>query len=84
MKMSERDRVNDTPLAHWQTMETAPKDKALWLYSPGYASGAVAGYWNKRGWWSAIDGAGSALPGPKYWMLRTEPPAPPDFAERGG
>lgn len=67
----------------WPPIETAPKDKPLWIYARGYP-GAVAGYWNKRGWWSAADGDGSALSPPRYWMLRTEPPAPPDFDELGG
>jgi hypothetical protein len=77
---------NDTPLADWQTIESAPKESPLWLYSMGYAGGAVAGYWDKRhGWWTAVGKAGSCLvPTPKYWLPRTEPPAPPDFHERGG
>lgn len=82
--MLDKRQADDTPMNHWQPIGTAPKDKPLWLYSMGYACGAVAGYWNKRGWWSAVGGAGSALVQPHYWMLRTEPPAPPDFAERGG
>jgi len=66
-----------------------PKDQPLWFYSVSYSAGAIPGYWNKdRGWWSRVGGGGSCLATaenpPTYWMLRTEPPAPPDFAERGG
>lgn len=79
------DRANDP---RWQRdLAQAPKDKPIWLWSHGFAGGAIAAYWNEpRGWWSAVRGAGSCLVHgswetesfPNYWwMLRTEPPSSP-------
>lgn len=46
----------------WQTMDTAPRDRIVWLYHRSWAGGPTLASWNDRGkWWSAVRGAGSCL-----------------------
>jgi len=66
-------------------LKTAPKDKAIWIWSPSFAGGSIAAYWHSENkWWSRKGGAGSCLvwtydnaEDHYHWMLRTEPPAGP-------
>lgn len=63
--------MNITMTETWQPIESAPRDRILWLAHPAYVSGPSGpflGYYNhERGWWSACGDAGTELT-PTHWF----------------
>jgi hypothetical protein len=59
----------------WQPIETAPKDKKIWLWWPEIDEYPVVGEWHKLGFWMVSRlGAGRVGSDPIHWMPQPEPP----------
>ena len=67
----------------WQPIKTAPKDKMVWLYTPGSHGGIGVGRWNgERDEWSAlIGGPGLVLVEDAGANWRRVFPSPSQWAE---